>query len=386
MRVMRKRRRDDPTRRPVAVVSATIPYSVHVFYTGLCRELTSRGYDVHVVTGPGARSQELAEAVGVVHTLPMARGITPHADLLSLLRWVFLLKSLRPDLVIAGTPKASLLAMLSARLWRVPRRTYHLLGLRGETASGRTYHLLAAMERLTAFCSTTILAVSPSLAAEYLRQGLAGRRPVRVLGAGSSHGVDADRFAPRPPDAALADRLGLDLTRPVLVFVGRLTTDKGVETLIEMFRRVREEEPGAQLLAIGSQDESDSTSILHQLSALPGVILVGDQADVRPFMALGDILVLPTLREGMPNVVLEAGSMEIPAVTTTATGAVDSVLDGQTGILVSVGDSDEMARRVLQLLRLPEERSRLGAQARQRAIVEFSPEWVHQQIADVITK
>lgn len=379
------RRRAATGRGPVAVVSATVPYSVQAFYTGLCDELAERGYDVHVVTAPGARWEELSESVDALHILPMQRGISPHSDLLALMRWVRLLAGLRPELVIAGTPKASLLAMVAARILRVPRRTYHLLGLRGETASGCTARILAAVERLTSSCATTVLAVSPSLAAEYSRLGLAGTTPVRVLGSGSTHGVNADHFAPRPRDGALATRVGLDLARPVLVFVGRLTRDKGVDTLIEALRRVRQEEPETQLLIIGSQDEADSERYVQQLHGLPGVVLVDDQADVRPFMALGDVLLLPTWREGMPNVVLEAGAMEVPAITTTATGAVDSVVDGQTGYVVGVGDSDAMARRALQLIRSPEERSRLGPQARQRAIVEFSPVQVHQQIADAIT-
>lgn len=372
-------------RRPVAVVSATIPYSVVSFYLGLCRELGSRGYDVHVVTSPGSKVPEIEQVVDSVHVLPMRRGMAPAADLVALVRWLLLMRSLRPRVVLAGTPKAALLAMLSARAWRAPRRTYHVLGLRGETARGWRARLLAGMEWLTAWCSTTVLAVSPSLADELTRRRLTAGRAVQVLGSGSTHGVDAEHFTPRPPDPEVARRLGIDLDEPVIAFVGRLTRDKGVETLIGMLDEVRRAEGGAQLVVVGAQDEDDSDGFVAQLSALRGVVLVDDQDDVRPFMALADVLVLPTLREGMPNVVLEAAAMGIPSVTTTATGAVDSVVDGRTGYAVAVGDGDAMAERVLGLLRRPEERARLGEAARQRAVVEFLPARVHQRIADVIT-
>lgn len=369
---------------PVAVIAATIPSSVNAFYPGLVRELRSRGLDVHIVCSPGVGIEDVAKLADKTHPLPMVRGISPLRDLIALGRWVRLLRSLEPQLVVGGTPKAAMLAMISARLVGTPRRVYHLLGLRVESSSGLASIILSAAERLTARCSSIVVAVSPSLAREYAGRGLSAGTPVVVVGSGSTHGVDAERYRPGERDRTLARQIGVDLSSPTLVFIGRLTRDKGLTTLVELMRRIGQTRSGVQLLVVGPEDDPNSASLVEELASLPGTVLVGDQRDVRPYLALGDVLVLPTHREGMPNVVLEAGAMGIPSVTTTATGAVDSVVDGATGYAVPVEDVDTMTVAVERLLANPRLRSEMGVAARTRALNEFDPDEVHRRNADVM--
>jgi glycosyltransferase involved in cell wall biosynthesis len=105
-------------------------------------------------------------------------------------------------------------------------------------------------------------------------------------------------------------------------------------------------------------------------------VLTGHVDDVRPYLSLVDVHVLPSRREGFPNVVLEAAAMAIPTVTTRATGAVDSVRDGETGLLVDVDAPDRLASALETLLADAELRHRLGAAAREWVVRDFQPELV----------
>ncbi|MFC7360049.1 glycosyltransferase family 4 protein [Nocardioides astragali] len=370
---------------PRAVVSSTIPITAASFYRETLEELGERGYEVHVVTSPGAQTATLADLAQTVHALPMHRGVAPLKDLLGLARWILLLLRLRPAVVLGGTPKAGLLSMMAARITGVPQRTYLLQGLRLEGSSGTQRRILAVLEKVASRCSHRVVAVSPSLAREFERLGLNAGRVVAVPHHGSSHGVDTQHFAPRPKDPELAAGLGLELAVPVVVFIGRLTADKGPDTLIRALTSAAERGCVLQLLVIGAQDEPDSAAYLERLQQLGDrvrVRVLDHIDDVRPYLALSDLLVLPTRREGLPNVVLEAAAMGKPAVTTTATGAIDSVVDGVTGLLVGPDDGDGMGRAIEQLVSDAALRDRMGRASRDRAVQDFQPGDVARAIVD----
>jgi glycosyltransferase involved in cell wall biosynthesis len=313
----------------------------------------------------------------------MARSVTPWADLRALVAWVRVLRSVRPDVVFAGTPKAGLLAMVAARLVGVRRRAYFLQGLRLEGADGRQRRVLGAMEWLASWSSQVVVAVSPSLARRYAELKLNAGRPVVVPHHGSSHGVNTEHFRPTERAEHVLEEAGLDPTVPVLAFIGRLTRDKGPDALIAAAHEIRRLGEEVQLLILGAQDEADSSSYLERLrdSGLP--LVVHDHLeDVRPFLSVTDVLVLPTWREGMPNVVLEAAAMGVPAITTSATGAVDSVVDGVTGVIVPVDDAAALAEAIDRLLKDADLRRRMGRAARDRMVADFQPDDVAAAVVD----
>lgn len=367
------------------VVAATTPRTASAFYRANLAELRARGFVVHLVTSPGPEVEELRSLVEYVHTIPMMREIGIRADIAALFRWIRLLRDIRPEVVFAGTPKAGLVAMLSSRLCRVPRRVYFLQGLRLEGEVGSKRRILVFAERLASRCSHAIIAVSPSLAAEYRRLRLNCGREVLVPRQGSSHGVDTIYYSPRRRDGELLVALGLDPLTVTAAFVGRLTSDKGPETLAMALELLHHREVEVQLLVIGWQDEPDSRRFVWLLEgSSQRVRVIGPVDDVRPYLAACDFLVLPTAREGMPNVVLEAAAMGRAAVTTTATGAIDSVVHCRTGLLFDYGDSLELAN-AMELLALDSGlRNAMGASARERMVSEFQPCDVARSIIDMV--
>jgi glycosyltransferase involved in cell wall biosynthesis len=271
----------------------------------------------------------------------------------------------RPDVVEFSTPKAGLLGSLAAWMRRVPHRVYLLRGLKLETAHGVKRRILLAALRLAAACAHVVVCNSDSLRACALSLGVAPERKLVLLGPGSSHGVDTIRFSPGPTD--VRERLGLRQCVPVIGFVGRLTRDKGVPELVEAFELIRIAEPSARLLLVGWFDESEDATdpaLRARIAAHPGICCTGFVSETAPCYRAMDLLVLPTKREGFPNVVLEASACGIPVATTNATGARDSVRHEVTGLLIPPGSPEAIADAVLALLRNPMRCRQMGRAAR----------------------
>jgi glycosyltransferase involved in cell wall biosynthesis len=184
--------------------------------------------------------------------------------------------------------------------------------------------------------ATHNLAVSNSLASLALSQGLVVERPT-VLGAGGSKGVDRSRFIPGP------NRAGGE---PVLGFLGRLASDKGIDTLLEVFGAVRAVYPDSRLIVGGRVDPSQpiSPKTLNELRATTGVEYVGGVNDAPEFFRGIDLLVYPSSREGLPNVVIEAAACGVPVVGWDVTGVRDAIEVGRTGMVVPFGDTPALSQ------------------------------------------
>lgn len=362
---------------PHIVVGITHPQTC-LTLTGRLRALREAGFRVTLVSSPGELLGRTAAREGVdAIAIPMQRGIAPVADIVSLARLCWLLLRLRPDMTEFSTPKAGLLGTLAAMFCGVPRRVYMLRGLKLETCTGFKRLILLAAERLASACAHVVLCNSHSLRAEALALGVAPAAKLLLLGEGSSNGVDVERFSPGPSD--VRDRLGLPRGVPVLGFVGRLTRDKGLPELIEAFDTILKAEQEAHLLLVGWFDTSEdalSASLRTRIESHPHIHCTGFVADTAPYYRAMDVMVLPSWREGFPNVVLEAAATGIPVVTTISTGSRDSVVPEVTGLLIPPGYPEAISEAVLKLLRNPERRRRMGQAARAWVLENFANECV----------
>lgn len=356
------------TPRPRILLGVTADLSLTLM-RGFPEYLQNRGWDVHVVCAPGPALRALGTVPGLtVHPLEMARQPSPGQDLRSLIAWVRLLRRVRPDVISVGTPKAGLLGGIAGFLTRVPRRVYLLRGLRLETSAGLQRRIFSMLERVSMGAAHEVVSVSDSLRRRVIELGLVRGSKVRVLGHGSSNGVDVSAFAPAAfgPDeiAELSAELGIVSNVPVIGFVGRLSTDKGLKVLAEARQILTDRGVDHQLLVVGGIDEGEDESLLDTIrSAGREMIGTGHVNDTRRYFQLMDILCLPTYREGFPNVVLESAAAGVPTVTTDATGAIDSVVAGTTGLIVAVGSALELADALETLIRDASLRTLMGAAA-----------------------
>ncbi|HEY1649658.1 MAG TPA: glycosyltransferase family 4 protein [Terracidiphilus sp.] len=364
-------------RRPLILVGVTHSQTCLVLKSRL-RALRVAGFQVIVVASPGELLEKTAEDAGVeAVAIPMRREIAFLADLIALVRLWRLIGKCNPDMVEFSTPKAGLLGSLAAWLRGVPLRVYLLRGLRLETSGGLKRRILLAAERLAAACAHLVLCNSESLRAEALTLRIASGEKLQVFGDGSSGGVDVRRFSPGPENV----RVGLGFSREdrVIGFVGRLTRDKGVPELIEAFDAVLQAEPKARLLLVGWFDDAEDAlapAVRARIVSHPRIRLTGFVHDTAPYYRALDVMVLPTWREGFPNVVLEAAATGVPVIATDATGSRDSVVPEVTGLLIPPGSPEAISQALLRLLEDPELRSEMGRAARLRVLARYTDERV----------
>lgn len=365
-------------KRPLIVIGITHSQTCLVL-TGRLRALREAGFRVVLIASPGKLLDATALREGVeALPIPMKRGIAPLADLVSLFRLVNALSRLRPDIAEFSTPKAGLLGNIAAFLCGVRRRVYLLRGLRLETASGPIRWILQATEQLAAACSHVVLCNSRSLQEKALALRVASESKLQVLGPGSSNGVDVERFSPCAD--SLRRMTGIAPGAPVIGFVGRLTRDKGVPELMRAFEVVLQSRPDARLMMVGWFDESEdalSAKVRAEIECNPKVVCTGFVPDTAPWYRAIDVLVLPTHREGFPNVALEAAASGIPVITTHATGSREAVLHGITGLLVPPRDPQALAEGMLALLADPEQRRQMGAAARRWVVARYPQQRIH---------
>ncbi|MHB1288920.1 glycosyltransferase family 4 protein [Georgenia sp.] len=342
---------------------------------GFPEHLARTGWDVHVVSAPGPRLDALRRTPGVsVHPIKMARNPSLGADLKALVAWIRVLRDVRPDLVSVGTPKAGLLGGLAAFLTRVPHRVYMLRGLRYETARGFGRQLLVTMERLSVACAHRVIAVSDSLRRVAVQDRLGSAKKFEVVGAGSSNGVDVDRFATTSDERASmkADRWPDSPEIPVLGFIGRVHPDKGLELLADAARELARRRVPGRLLVVGGHDDPEGAWLIERLVASGWQVeIIGPVDDVVPWLKRMDVLCLPTYREGFPNVVLEAAAAGIPTVATLATGVVDAIEDQETGLVCVDRDPFTLADALESVLTDSTLRQELGGRAKGRARTSY---------------
>ena len=359
------------------------------FLRGQLRYMAGRHVDVHVVAAPDAETlTAFADAEGATaHAVLMTRAMTPLADARALWRLCRLLRQLAPDVVHAGTPKGGFLGTVAAFANGVPVRIYHMHGIRGMTAAGWRRRVLMATEWLACRLSTRVLCVSASTRDTAIAEGLCPPGKIVVLGPGSCNGVDArGRFDPDRIDerarAGVRERLTLPAGAAVIGFVGRIVRDKGIVELAAAWEALAAGFPDAHLVIVGPLEPEDPppAGVIDALRAHPRVRFVPPVPDPAPYYAIMDVVVLPTYREGLPTVPLEAAAMRLPVVATRVPGCVDAIVDGVTGTLVPVRSVAPLVEAVAAYLRDRERGHRHGSNGRDRVLRDFAPEAVWARV------
>lgn len=356
-----------------------------MFCRGYLAELNAR-YDVLALSSPGEELDRIARREGVrTAAVPMRRRIAPLADLVSLLRLWRLFRRERPAMVHSMTPKAGLLCMMAARMAGVPVRVHTFTGLLFPTARGLQRRLLMLTDRITCACATHIIPEGEGVRADLAAAGIT-RKPMRVLGHGNVRGIDLDHYCRTPrveaEAAAIRRRLGLPDDAFVFVFIGRIVPDKGIAELVQAFGTLGS---CAHLLLVGPDDHGSEPldpATAAGIAANPRIHTAGMQSDVRPWLAAAHALVLPSYREGFPNVVIEAGAMGLPCVVTDINGSREIIAHGRNGLIVPPRDAAALGAAMLSLCTDSPLCGRMAAEARPMIASRFDQRYVRSCLND----
>lgn len=367
-----RRNRLAPNRRVLFGVTSGV--SAPPFFEGLFERLVDAGWDVSLVSSPDGNVKEFTNDAGASFIpIRTTRNPSPLSDLRSLVDLLWILVRRKPHVTVWGTPKVGLLGVLASR---ISGRTaiYVVHGLRYQGANGWKRRALMVAEAIACRSSQYVVAVGYDIVECLVSDHIAPRHRVRVLGDGSANGVSVptnDRDTSLRPDSVR------------FVFIGRITKDKGVLDLLKAWPTVRKYVPTSELHIYGRREaDMDDDTWGQALSHTQGVIEHGHIAHLRDAYQRAHVLVLPTYREGLPTVVLEAAVERVPAIVTDVPGAREPVVDGVTALIVPPRDPSTLAEAMINLAQNDVIRSKMGTAAREYVADKYSQNRVHDAWLD----
>ncbi|AEE20738.1 glycosyltransferase family 4 protein [Dokdonia sp. 4H-3-7-5] len=333
----------------------TVPISLDKLLEGQLSFMKEH-YEVTAVSSQEEELKRVASKQGVpFFFLPLTRKITPLKDLKALYILYKFLKREKPAIVHTHTPKAGIVGMLAARLAGVPLRLHTVAGLPLLEATGGKRKLLDVVEKLTYSCATKVYPNAQGLKSIIEDLKFTKNTKLKVIGKGSSNGIDTTYFSPdyeSSNNVDVAEELSISQTDFTFILVGRLVGDKGVNELVKAFVTVQQKYPETSLLLVGPlEEELDPLlpSTQEIIKTHNKIYTTGYVDDVRPYFAFAKALTFPSYREGFPNVVLQAGAMGLPAIVSDINGCNEIVVDNYNGFIVPVKSSSalEIAMRKL---------------------------------------
>ena len=327
----------------------TVPSSLRTLLKGQQRFM-SQYFEVIGVASKGEPLYEVEINEGIrTYAINMTRSISPFKDLKSLYKLYKFLKKEKPFIVHTHTPKAGTLGMMAAKLAGVPHRIHTIAGMPLLETKGFKRRILNSVERITYRCATLVLPNSFGLYKVIIDQNFTKPDKLRVIGNGSSNGIDVDHYDPQlVPDTIKKDLrsdLNISESDTVFIFIGRMVTDKGVNELVAAFDQLSRSNNTSILILVGPREDTldpltDSTETI--IKENPKIKFVGVQMDIRPYVAISDVLVHPSYREGFPNVVLQGSCMGLPCIVSDINGCNEIISQNINGLIVPVKSAEKL--------------------------------------------
>jgi glycosyltransferase involved in cell wall biosynthesis len=334
----------------------------------------SKHFAISIVTSPDKEIEDVRENENVpIYCIGMKRDISLLNDMLSLVKMIWVIVKIKPDIIHSYTPKAGLLTMLAGFICRVPVRLHTFTGLIFPTSTGIRKKILILIDRLICFCATDVIPEGTGVKRDLLKFGIT-KKTLDIIGCGNIAGVntdfyDKDSVINKGEHLALVNQLKLPDEAFVFCFVGRLTKDKGIIELLDAFKKMPS---NVYLLLVGELDKRAPLSLaaINFIEQASNIHYLGYQKDIRPALTIAKVLLLPSYREGFPNVPLQAGSMKLPSIVSDINGCNEIIIPNINGWLVPAKDSQALASAMQDSINF-NELERLGENARELVKTNF---------------
>jgi glycosyltransferase involved in cell wall biosynthesis len=369
--------------RHLVVQTFSVPISLR-FVEGQADFWRQHGFEVHFLTDDGPDVEPFVIRNNAIHRIiPFKRSFSIVNTVHCFWLLVQYFRKHKPLIVHGNTPKAAFITMLAAVVANVPIRIYEMHGLPLETAKPITYPLFWLIEKLTCTLATSVMAVSQSLRQAAIDQNVVNTSKINVNHNGSCNGVDTQRIfnlsnISHQNIVQLRSELDISANDSITGFVGRLTFEKGIRELYEAWQLVKIQRPNTKLLLIGDSDKRQGLppDWVHKLSNDVTIRCVGYVENVVDYYAMIDFLVLPSYREGLGNVVLEAAAMHKPAIVTNITGLKNAIIENKTGLFSTSHSVIDLAKKIIYYIDNQHITAIHGIAAHKRVISDFVPEAV----------
>lgn len=363
----------------------TVPISFHKLLKGQLKFMSTY-YDIVAVSSFSDILKSVGENEGVrIKRIEMTREITLVKDFKALWNMYLFLRREKPFIVHTHTPKAGIVGMMAAWFARIPVRLHTVAGLPLMETRGIKRILLDSVESLTYWFATKVYPNSQGLRDFIVNEKLCDAKKLKVIGCGSSNGIDTAYYDPisinNETKLSLKETLDIGEGDFVFIFIGRLVKDKGINELVTVFTDLNICK--CKLLLVGPF-ETDLDPLLPETEQLisdnKNIISVGYQDDIRPFLTISHCLVFPSYREGFPNVVMQAGAMCLPSIVTNINGCNEIIIDGENGIIVPSKDVTALSDAMKYVLDNPKEVNRMASNARQLIVSRYEQKVVWEAI------
>lgn len=365
----------------IALVANTT-WNIYNFRLNIIEKLLEEGHEV-VVMAPVDEFIHYKEKFSKVRHVPIRRldrdSINPFKDARLALEFLRLYRKEKPDLIIHYTVKPNIYGGFAARFLRIPSFAV-VTGLGyAFIHNGFIKRTTKTLYKWSSPWHKKVIFENEDDKDLFVHDGLIkASQGIAVKGCG----VDT-RFFAKAKMNGKSDR------RPVFTFIGRLLYDKGVREFIEAAHLLREKDINAEFWLVGEIDKENPSAIreddLVRWIKDANVKYHGSTHNVRDFFNRSDCIVLPSYREGMSRVIMEAMSMEKPVITTDTAGCRETIDDAVSGFIVPVRDAKALADAMHRFLQLSEtERLAMGAHGREKAIQEFDDKIIANTIYGIV--
>jgi glycosyltransferase involved in cell wall biosynthesis len=335
----------------------TVPLSLDLLLSGQLNYMKSF-YEVTAVSSDGDYLKKIGSKENVkTFTIEMSRKITPMHDLVAVVKLFIFLKKERPLIVHSHTPKAGVLSMIASKCAGVPIRLHTVGGLPLMETKGFKRNILESVEKLTYSCATMVYPNSKGLYDFIVANKFTHQGKLKIISNGSTNGINTNHFAPEQVSKSLQEilKIKLEIQKEdfVFVYVGRLVGDKGINEVVQAFKKIIKKNLSVKLLLVGmyEKDLDPLDELTHEeINSNKNILFAGFQKDIRPYLAISNALVFPSYREGFPNVVLQAGAMGLPSIVSDINGCNEIIIDGKNGIIIPVKNSQAIEKAVLRMI------------------------------------